>query len=81
MSKGARSIWTLSDMPWYVTQRCALTPMAATLQPSTHTPVSPGTRCPCRSETADSALQTWPGSRWEVELLTGDVGCYSECTV
>jgi hypothetical protein len=54
--KGAKSGHTLSARPWYVTQRVARTPMAATLAPPTQTPVRPSARSPARPDTSSSAL-------------------------
>ena len=55
--KGCRSLATLMARPWYVTQRCALTPIAATFVFSTHTPVSPGILSPLIPDTSSRHLQ------------------------
>ena len=69
-AKGARSGHTFSAMPWYAIHRRTRTPIAATLAPRTHTPVSPGSRSPRRPDTSASAL------RAGFEDIISQVGCH-----
>mmetsp|Transcript_23677 Transcript_23677/g.65667 ORF Transcript_23677/g.65667 Transcript_23677/m.65667 type:complete len:276 (+) Transcript_23677:2728-3555(+) len=60
--KGAKSFTTLSARPWYVIHLVARTPIAATLWPSTQTPVRPSILSPCRPDTWSSARMTTSSS-------------------